>query len=158
MFEARVKQVANLLEMPNINVRGFNTSTFNHFTGKHDVFLGLQYRKLVYDKSTVSADYLENVIDLEQTFAVIEDSKGNKYLVQRDLYAASKMLFLYPVKEKRINTKTGKEYEVTLHKLNQEEYSKWFEEVFYPKHIEYLKYLIKLHNLGVKLNGTILGM
>lgn len=138
-------------------MKGFNTSTYNHFTDKNDIFLGLQYRKLVFDTTIVSADYSDAVINLEQTFAEIEHN-GNKYLVQRDIYGASKLLFLNTVKEKRVDAKTGREYEVTIHKIDREKYSKWFEDVFYPKHIEYLKYLISLYNLGVKLNGTILGV
>lgn len=143
--------------MPCENVKGFNSSTYNHFTGENDIFLGLQYRKLVFDTTTVSADYSDAIIDLEQTFAVIENN-GTKYLVQRDIYGASKLLFLNTVKEKRVDAKTGREYEVAIHKIDREKYSKWFEDVFYPKHIEYLKYLISLYNLGVKLNGTILGV
>ena len=41
--------------------------------------------------------------------------------------------------------------------FDQKTYSKWFDKVFYPKHLEYMKEFIKKYNLNIDLNGLILG-
>lgn len=157
MCIARIESVCKQLGIINFRkVQYFNTSTYNPFTDKFDIFLKIDQRLVVFDKSTVSEKYNDQAVEFANTFTKIYDNEGNCYIVQRDVFGASKMLFLYPVKEERID-KNGKKYTVEVLKFDREGYLKWFRDVFYPKHLELIKYLISLYNLDVDLNGTILG-
>ena len=66
------------------------------------------------------------------------------------------MLFISRGTEKAL-TKSGKEYNREVDVFDQKGYSKWFDKVFYPKHLEYMKEFIKKYNLNIDLNGLILG-
>ena len=113
----------------------------------------MNQRLVVFDDSDCD-DYAYNFTD---TFCYIEDGLGNKYMVQRDIYAASKLLFCIHSKEKIKNEKTGKYYERDVWTFDQDGYTKFFNDVFYPKHKEYLEKLIGNMKLGAKINSTILG-
>ena len=67
------------------------------------------------------------------------------------------MLFVSKKKETRIDEVTGKSYDVFIDEFNQTEYSKWFDEIFYPKHLEYMTQLVEQYNLNIDINGLILG-
>ena len=113
---------------------------------------------VVFDKSTVSSSYNKRAVEFEKTFAVIRDKDNNCYLIQRDLYAAAKMLFFYKVTEECVDEKSGRHYTKDVWVFDQKGFEKFFDEVFYPKHIEYIQYLIKARNLGVEINPIILGV
>ena len=81
-------------------------------------------------------------------------------ILQRDLYAASKMLFCYVKKEKKTYVnKQGEEKEkiVDVWYFNQNKYEKFFDNIFYPAQEKYLKVLQEQLQNGVKLSGTIFG-
>lgn len=149
----RIQQLSNQLGFNCNKIIGFNSSTYNHLTQQFDIFLKLNQRLVVFDDSDCD-DYAYNFTD---TFCYIEDGLGNKYMVQRDIYAASKLLFCIHSKEKIKNEKTGKYYERDVWTFDQDGYTKFFNDVFYPKHKEYLEKLIGDMKLGAKINGTILG-
>jgi len=158
MIEARVKSVCDQSEFYSFRKIGyFSTTTYNHFTGEKDVFTEIYNRLLVFSSEGVPDEYNEGAIEFYSTFSTIQDAEGNHYIVQRDIYGASKMLFLHNVEEERVSSKTGKKYKVEVEKFDAIGYAKWFKDVFYPKHLEYIKYLIGVYNLGAKLDGTILG-
>ena len=157
-FSERIKSVCEQLQLPCREVRTFNSSNYNHFTQDNDLFIELNKRFVTFKKDEDFIDdiaYNETALRLIDTFGIVTYN-GKRYILQRDLYASSKLLFLNVVKEKR-KDKNGKEYEVSVDVFNQEEYSKWFDEVFYPKHLEYLQKLIDEYNLGYDINGLILG-
>ena len=157
IVEGRIKLLCDQLDIPYRKVAYFNTSTYNHFTKKFDVFLTIDKRLVVFDTSDVSEIYNDKAVSFIKTFDVLVDEQGNKYVVQRDIYASSKMLFLVRKSEERISKKTGKKYIAEFDEFDQEGYEKWFLEVFYPKHLAYIKELIKAQDLGVDINGLMLG-
>ena len=110
----------------------------------------------MFDLNAVSERDNEVAVDFVNTFASFKDADGNVYVLQRDLWAAFKMLCLDLVEETRVDKNTGKEYKVKVHKFNKERYDEKFKS-WYPKQLEYIKYFIKCNNLGVDLNGLILG-
>lgn len=155
--DARVKLLAEQKGLSYNKVSGFDCSTYNHFTQKNDLFLDLSKRLIVFDASDVSPKFQTKTETFDKTIEQICDNNGNVYILQRDLYAASKMLYLYPrTKTEIVN---GKEKKVTIWEFDQKGYEKFFDEVFYPKHKEYIKKLIEERNLNIdnKMSGTILG-
>ena len=110
----------------------------------------------MFDLNAVSERYNGVAVDFVNTFASFKDADGNIYVLQRDLWAAFKMLCLDLVEEARVDKNTGKEYKVKVHKFNKERYDEKFKS-WYHKQLEYIKYFIKCNNLGVDLNGLILG-
>lgn len=158
MFTARVEDICKQSQLPLIKLSTFSSSTYNHYTQAFDIFLKLNQRFLTFKKQEnyVSDEiYNETAVQFINTLNIIE--KDNKRcLVQRDVYAASKMLFITQ-KQKTITTKNGYKKEITVDVFDQENYSKWFDEVFYPKHIEFIKDYIKKYNLDIDINGLILG-
>lgn len=158
MVEARIEQVCSQSSYRSFRKIGhFSTSTYNHFIGENDIFTSLNNRLVVFDREGLSEEINKRAIEFYNTFMTIHDADGNHYIVQRDVYGASKMLFLYEVEEERVNKKTGKKYKAKVEKFDAEGYAEWFKEVFYPKHLELIEYLIGVYNLGAELNGTILG-
>lgn len=158
MFTERIKSVCNQLQLPLLELKTFNSSNYNHFTQQNDLFIELNKRFLTF---TNNKDYIDDVIYNEtalqfiNTLGVIEHN-GKRYILQRDLYGASKMLFISRGTEKTL-TKSGKEYNREVDVFDQKGYSKWFDKVFYPKHIKYMKEFIRKYNLNIDLNGLILG-
>lgn len=158
MFTERIKSVCNQLQLPLLELKTFNSSNYNHFTQQNDLFIELNKRFLTF---TNNKDYIDDVIYNEtalqfiNTLGVIEHN-GKRYILQRDLYGASKMLFISRGTEKAL-TKSGKEYNREVDVFDQKGYSKWFDKIFYPKHLEYMKEFIRKYNLNIDLNGLILG-
>lgn len=153
----RIKSICNQLDVLNFNeVNYFNVSTYNPFTDDFDIFLTLDKRLVVFDLSTVSEAYNNRAIDFVNTFTKVYDGEGNSYILQRDVFGASKMLFLHTENEERVSKK-GNKYIVKVSKFDRDAYLKWFKNVFYPKHLELINDLIRQYNLGIDLNGTILG-
>lgn len=105
----------------------------------------------MFDASDVGEKFKSKTSNFSETFDIVKDNDGKEYILQRDLYAAAKMIYCIPHIEKR-----GKK-EVTVWEFDQEGFEKFFSEKFYPKQEKYIKELIKQKNLGVKLSGTILG-
>lgn len=135
-------------------------STYNHFSKENDIFLKLNDRSVTLNREINIEENDENKLaSFDDTFLTIENN-GKKYFLQRDLYAASKMLFCYGTLEKVEKTnKQGEKYikeELVWH-FDQERYEVWFEKVFYPKEEKYLRQLIKDRENGVKMSGTIFG-
>ena len=156
MFTARIKQVCEQLQLPCIELSTFNSSNYNHFTKQDDIFLQLNQRFVTFNTYTNNELYNELAVQFVNTFGVIKHN-GKNYILQRDLYGASKMLFVSKKKETRIDEVTGKSYDVFTDEFNQAEYSKWFDETFYPKHLEYMTQLVEQYNLNIDINGLILG-
>lgn len=134
-------------------ITGLNLSTLNHFTGKNDLFTSLKDRIISFDETLVK-DF-DEAADFRDTFTSVEYN-GKSYFLQRDLYAASKMLFCYYKIEKQ-TLKSGKEIEVKKWYFDNIGYSKWFDEVFYSNQEKYIFELMKRRYNGEKINGTILG-
>ena len=157
-FKAKLENTCNSLQLPFREVSGFSSSTYNHFTQSNDIFLKLNQRFASFknsDEYVNDISYNETAVKLVDTINIIENN-DKRYAVQRDLYACSKLLFVHQEVVEKVSKK-GKKYKTTIDVIDNEAYSKWFEEVFYPKHIEYLQELIKKYNLGIDLNGLILG-
>ena len=158
MFTERIKSVCNQLQLPLLELKTFNSSNYNHFTQQNDLFIELNKRFLTFTNNDTYKDdkvYNETALQFINTLGVIEHN-GKRYILQRDLYGASKMLFISRGTEKAL-TKSGKEYNREVDVFDQMAYSKWFDKVFYPKHLEYMKEFIKKYNLNIDLNGLILG-
>ena len=158
MFTERIKSVCNQLQLPLLELKTFNSSNYNHFTQQNDLFIELNKRFLTFANNDTYKDdkvYNETALQFINTLGVIEHNK-KRYILQRDLYGASKMLFISRGTEKAL-TKSGKEYNREVDVFDQKTYSKWFDKVFYPKHLEYMKEFIKKYNLNIDLNGLILG-
>ena len=158
MFTERIKSVCNQLQLPLLELKTFNSSNYNHFTQQNDLFIELNKRFLTFTNNDTYKDdkvYNETALQFINTLGVIEHNK-KRYILQRDLYGASKMLFISRGTEKAL-TKSGKEYNREVDVFDQKTYSKWFDKVFYPKHLEYMKEFIKKYNLNIDLNGLILG-
>lgn len=153
-MEARIKMICDQKKLLCETIKGFNTSSYNHFTQQNDLFTNLNERLVIFNKDNNL--YNEEVRDYVETFGIVEDLKGNKYLLQRDLYAAAKLLYLYPVEVEK-ETKSREKYITTEYKIDQEGFEKFFSEKFYPAHIKYIKQLIKDKNLNININETILG-
>lgn len=152
----RIQSLSKQKNIPCEKIWGFNTSMYNHFTDNNDIFTKLRQRLILFDEKYVGDGFKDRVYNFSATFASIEDSKGNKYVVQRDLYGASKLLFLHKqiveIKDENGDVKTK-----TVWVFDREGYSVWFENIFYPKHKAYLQQLIEARGLGIDLNGSILG-
>ena len=152
----RIQSLSKQKNIPCEKIWGFNTSMYNHFTDNNDIFTKLRQRLILFDEKYVGDGFKDRVYNFSATFASIEDSKGNKYVVQRDLYGASKLLFLHKqiveIKDEKGEVKTK-----TVWVFDREGYSVWFENTFYPKHKAYLQQLIEARGLGIDLNGSILG-
>ena len=156
-YTARLKHNCEQMGIELHEVMGFNTSTYNPFTQKNDIFLKLNNRSLVLGECAEDLlIYNPNAIKFIDTCDIIIDEDGRKYLVQRDLFACAKMLFLYPVVETRLDA-NGKERKVTVYKIDNDGFIDWFKTVFYPKHIKYLQQLNEQQKLGLDINGTIFG-
>lgn len=154
---ARLKSLCEQKKLPYNVIEGLALSTYNHFTQKNDVFLSLKDRIVTLDKNCENKEL--GIVPFNETFTTIEYN-GKKYILQRDLYAASKMLFCYVKKEKKTYVnKQGEEKEkiVDVWYFNQNGYEKFFDNIFYPAQEEYLKVLQKQLQDGVKLSGTIFG-
>ncbi len=150
---AKIKSIAEQKGMVYQKISGgFNCSTYNHFTKQNDIFTNLSNRLIVFDDTDVSEKFKNVTSKFDETITTIYDKDGTGYILQRDLYAASKMLYLIPHKEKN---KYGKE--IIVWEFDQIGYEKFFKECFYPKHKEYIESLIKQRNLNVPMSGTILG-
>ena len=153
MFTERIKSVCNQLQLPLLELKTFNSSNYNHFTQQNDLFIELNKRFLTFANNDTYKDdkvYNETALQFINTLGVIEHNK-KRYILQRDLYGASKMLFISRGTEKAL-TKSGKEYNREVDVFDQKTYSKWFDKVFYPKHLEYMKEFIKKYNLNIDLN------
>lgn len=154
--DARLSLLASQKDMNYVKLKSssdINCSTYNHFTDKNDLFEKLNERLIVFDTNTVGEDY--EVSDFDET---IQDVKVDNryYILQRDLYAAAKMLFFKPV-QKTIKTSLGKEKTVTSYEFDKKGFKKFFDTKFYPKHEEYIMKLRKEKANGSELNGTIFG-
>ena len=158
MFTERIKSVCKQLQLPLLELTTFNSSNYNHFTQQNDLFIELNKRFLTFTNNDTYIDdkvYNETAVQFINTLGVVEHN-GKRYILQRDLYGASKMLFISRGTEKTL-TKSGKEYNKEVDIFDQDGYTKWFDKVFYPKHLEYMKEFIKKYNLNIDLNGLILG-
>lgn len=155
-YTARVAHLCEELGIGCRTISRFNTSTYNHFTQENDIFTNLNQRLILINPAILGYEYNEKVVPFIDTISVISDASGKKYVVQRDLYGAAKMLFCKPVKEKRISS-DGREYTVTADTLDIKGFTKFFNEIFYPKHLEYLQQLVDMKNLGIDINKLILG-
>lgn len=155
--DARIKSLAEQKELSYNKVSNFDCSTYNHLSDANNMFLQLNHRLVVFDNSDIPSEYKDVTETFDKTIERICDSDGNSYILQRDLYAASKMLFLHSHIEKR--EKDGKKYDVTVWEFDKEGYTKFFNEIFYPEHKKYIKKLVKEKNLNLDetINGTILG-
>ena len=154
---ARLKSLCEQKNLPYNVIEGLALSTYNHFTQKNDVFLSLKDRIVTLDKNCENKEL--GIVPFNETFTTIEHN-GKKYILQRDLYAASKMLFCYVKKEKKTYVnKQGEEKEkiVDVWYFNQNKYEKFFDNIFYPAQEKYLKVLQEQLQNGVKLSGTIFG-
>lgn len=154
---ARIKSLCEQKQLGYNVIDGLNLSTYNHFTGENDLFLTLKDRLITLDKNC--EDEENKIIPFEETISTIEYN-GKKYILQRDLYAASKMLFCYTKKEKiEYVNKNGEKEEKIIDKwyFDREGYIKFFDEIFYKKQEKYIEELIQLRKEGKKINGTILG-
>lgn len=157
-FSARIKSVCEQLQIPCMELDNFNSSNYNHFTQENDLFIELNKRFITFKKDEDYIDdvaYNETALKLIDTFGLVTHN-GKRYILQRDLYASAKLLFIHKGKGKRLN-KNGEEYETEVDIFDQNGFSKWFDEVFYPKHLEYLQTLIDQYNLNYDINGLILG-
>lgn len=150
-FNSRIQYICDCLGYEYDVVSRFDTSKYNHFTDTFDLFENLNERMVVMENEGIPEEY--NPALFSNTFLTIMDKDGNKYIVQRDLYAASKMLFLYKVAIP--NEKTGDIY--YIHELDKDGYAKFFKEKFYPNQINELKRLINLYNCGNNISGTVFG-
>ena len=159
MLTARIKQVCDQLQLPITELVNFSSSTYNHFTQQNDIFTKLNERCVTFKNKDNYIDdiaYNETTIPFIESIMVVEHN-GKRYVLQRDLYAASKMIYITQVQEKRINEFTGKAYFVKKDVFDNEAYTKWFDEVFYPKHKEYLLQICNELQIGNEINGLILG-
>lgn len=154
---ARLKSLCEQKRLPYNVIEGLSLSTYNHFTQKEDIFLSLKDRIVTLDKNCKNEEL--GIVPFGDTFSTIEYN-GKKYILQRDLYAASKMLFCYSKKEKKTYVnKQGEQKEkiVDVWYFDQEGYERFFNDVFYPAQEKYLETLYKQLQDGVKLSGTIFG-
>ena len=151
MADARLKSLCQQKKMFYGRISGFSCTTYNHFTQQNDIFTHLTDRLVLLDTKDVGEKFKDKASSFEETFAVIKDRNGKEYLLQRDLYAAAKMIYCTP---KEIEEKGRKK---TIWVFDQKGFEKFFEEVFYPQHKIYIQELIRQRNLGIKMSGTILG-
>lgn len=152
MADARLKSICEQRGMFYGRISGFSCTTYNHFTKKNDLFLHLTNRLIVFNMEDVGERYKNKTSLFSETFCTIKDNSGKEYILQRDLYAAAKMIYCIPYQEKNEKGKI-----ITKWEFDQKGFKKFFEEKFYPEHEKYIKELIRQKNLGVKLSGTILG-
>ncbi len=151
---ARIKHLCEQKRLLYNEITGLELSTLNHFTGEHNIFTSLRNRVITLDESLISEG--NNLENFSKTFGTIEYN-GKSYILQRDLYAASKMLFCY-YKIEKVKTKGGKEKEIKRWYFDNIGYTEWFNKVFYPKQEKYILKLIKEKLNGKEVNGTILGI
>lgn len=149
-FNSRIQYICDCLRYEYDVVSMFDTSKYNHFTDSFDLFPNLNDRMVVMENDGIPEEY--NPVLFNKTFTIITDADGNKYIVQRDLYAASKMLFLHKV---ALTNEKGEIY--YKHELDKDGYAKFFKEKFYPNQINEIKRLINLYNCGINISGTIFG-
>lgn len=158
MIDARLSQLAGQkgLSYHKIEkIEGFKCTEYNHFTDKNDLFQYLNDRIVVLDVDSVNDVYKEFITDFGDTITDLKID-GKDIILQRDLYAAAKLVYCTPYKETIVNSK-GKKVEVTRYKFDREGFSKFFVEKFYPKHLEYImKLRAELAN-GKKISGTVFG-
>lgn len=152
MADARLKSLAEQLNLYYGRISGFHCTTYNHFTKQNDLFLHLTNRLVLLDTSDVGEKFKKVATNFSETFTKITDKNGKEYVLQRDLYAAAKMIYCIPRQEKAKNGKIK-----TVWEFDQKGFEKFFNEKFYPQHEKYIKQLIKEKSLGVNINGTILG-
>lgn len=153
---ARIEHVCNEKNLSFKKITGLNLSTYNHFSGKNDLFLQLNDRVVVSNKYFLQHKNKFKVSDFSETFQTIEHN-GKKYVLQRDLYAAAKMLFCTST-IKRIKQKNGKYKEVEEWEFDKNGFSKFFNEIFYPAQEKYLKQKFSKLLDGEKMSGTIFGI
>ena len=158
---ARLKGLCQQKKLSYNEINGINLSTYNHFTKQNDIFLKLNDRILTLNEKCVNNfddEDKNKIIPFKESISTI-NRNGKRYILQRNLYAASKMLYCYKVeeKEKRINKK-GEEYMATVEKwyFDQEGYEEFFDKIFYPNQEKYLKQLEIQKRFGVEINETIL--
>lgn len=155
-YVARIEHLCDEVGIECRTISRFDSSTYNHFTGQNDIFTELNQRLILMDTKILGYEYNDKVIPFINTISTISDERGNKYIVQRDLYAAAKMLYCQPCEEIRLG-KNNKEYTVRVDKFDAIGFSKFFKEIFYPKHLAYLQQLVNIKKLEVNLNTLILG-
>lgn len=153
----RLQQLSDLKGVKCEKIQYFDITSYNPYTGQNDLFLSLKQRLILFDEQYVGDKFKDRVYNFSNTFGIIQDDKGNKYVVQRDLFGASKMLYLTKRIEKRKSKYGNDTYDHEIWEFDRDGYIEFFENVFYPKHKKYLQELIKARNLGIDLNGSILG-
>lgn len=153
---SRINHLCNEQKKSFKKISGLNLSTYNHFSGKNDLFLHLNDRVIISNKYFLKHKDEYKVEDFNKTFQHIEYN-GKNYILQRDLYSAAKMLYCYSTIEKK-ETKDGKMKEIEVWHFDNEGFSKFFDSVFYPKQEEYLKNRFKDFLNGKKTSGTIFGI
>lgn len=154
---ARIKSVCTQKGLEYNVVKGLNLSTYNHFTKQNDIFTSLKDRIITLDEKCIDEE--NGIVSFDNTFSSIEYN-GKKYILQRDLYAASKMIYCYSkMKKEKYTDKDGNEKTKLVEHwyFDQEGYEKFFDEIFYPAQEAYIKQLIEDKKLGKHINGTILG-
>lgn len=154
-IDARLEHLSKQKGITYNKIKGksdFNCSTYNHFTDSNDLFTTLNNRLVVFDTSTVGDRYKDVSSEFKETFNRVKVGK-RYYILQRDLYSAAKMLYYLPYTEKVMN-KNNKEVEVVKYKFDKEGFQEFFDNIFYPKHEEYI---MKLRKEDKILNGTIFG-
>lgn len=135
----------------------FNSTMFNPFTNKNDIFTKLYNRFTRMDLNIEWYLYNEKAVDLLNTLTVVTDEDNNIYYVQRDLFANVKMCFLHKEQVKYINSK-GKLKTREVDVFDKAAFMDHFKKVFYPEHIKYMTKLLQEHYSQQELSGTIFGI
>ena len=153
---ARIKHICEEKNMSYKEISGLNLSTYNHFTQNNDLFLHLNDRLITSDEYFLKNKDKFQVEDFSKTFQTIEYG-GKQYILQRDLYSAAKMLYCYSKIEKK-KDKNGKIKEVEVWYFDNEGFTKFFDNIFYPNQEKYLKEQFNDLLNGKKMSGTIFGI
>lgn len=133
-------------------IKYFNYTMYNPFTEKYDVFTQLAQRFTRFDINTEWYLYNEHAVDFLNTVSSIQDNEGNVYYIQRDLFAAIKLKFIY-AQEEKVDDKIN-----IVYKFDNENFIKYFKTTFYPAHIAYITELAHKLYTENQLSGTIFGI
>lgn len=155
-FTERLKYLTSKTNGKIIEMKTFNSSCYNPFTGKNDIFESLSDRFTRIDLEVRDYEYNPEAVDLFKTINTVKDKEGNVYYLQRDLFAAEKMLFINKV-TKTAKNKKGEEFDVEEDEFDYDKFIVHFKNKFYPKHIEYMKKLLKDRYNKEQLSGTVFG-
>ena len=157
-FTARIKSVCAARNIPCTELLTFNSSTYNHITQQDDLFLKLNQRLTLLPAYKNENIYNDKVFGIKDTLVTIKGKHGEDLVLQRDVYGAAKMLFIKRKSKIVVDENTKEKKKVRYDWFDQKAFDKWFDDVFYPKHIEFLQKLVDRYNVGEEMSGLILGI